>query len=91
MLAIDEDLPAALRIFRRGVAPANQLLCPWGEKLEIGEVAIQHRQLFYVCLAEFHVNISAIGLQLRHFTSDFNGLSHRANLQLSINVGRVVS
>src|SRR5260370_33801461 len=46
VLAIHENLLAALRIFRRSVAPSDKLLRPWVKRLKAGAMPVEDRKIF---------------------------------------------
>ena len=85
VLTVHHNLLAALRVFRGGVAPADELLRAGRQQLEIREVAIQDRKVFDVLFIETDSDVRAVGLNLRNFSANFDGLRDRAQLQLSVN------
>ena len=90
MLAVHENLLAALRILRGGVAPAHHLLRAGGQELEGREVAVHDRQVFDVFLVELDGDVGAVRLQLGGFRGDFDLFTGRANLELAVDVRRRV-
>src|SRR5689334_20094986 len=90
MLAVNENLAAALRILRCRVAPTYKLLRARREQLKVGEIAIEYGKLRDVRRIELNVHIGSVGLELRNFARDFDGLSDFADLQLCIHVNRRV-
>ena len=90
VLAVHEDLLRALRVLGRGVAPSDDFLRAGGEKLEVGEVAIENRQVFDVFRVEFDGNVSAVGLELLDLAADFDGLCNVSDGQRGILAHRSV-
>ena len=84
MLAIYEDLLAALRIFGRSMAPTYQLLRSRRKELEVREIAIQNWQVFNVFFVERNGNVGAVGFELLDLAADFNGLRHVTNGERSV-------
>ena len=82
VLAVDHNLLPALRVFRSGVAPTDELLRAGREQLEIREVAIQNRKIFDILFIEADCDVRAVGFDLRDFSTDFHGLGNCAQLQL---------
>ncbi len=86
VLAIHENLLAALRIFRGGVAPSDKLLRPWGEQLEAGEIAVKDRKIFDIFFVELNRNILPVCLKLRNLPGHLDALRDGSHLKLSVNV-----
>ncbi len=84
VLAVHHDLLAALGVFCGGVAPADELLRAGRKQLEVCKVAIQDGKVFDIFLIETDGDVRAVRLDLRNFSADFNGLRHRAQLELSV-------
>ena len=76
---LHENLLAALRIFRGGVAPANHFLGAGGQEFEASEVAVQIGRFFDVFLIELDGDVGAVGLELRRFRGDFDLLAGRTD------------
>src|SRR5690349_13869556 len=90
VLAIDENLAAALGIFSGRVAPADELLGAGREQLKVGEVAIQDWEFRNIGLVKLDVHVGAVSLKLRNFAGDFHGLRNGTNLETGVGLyGRV--
>ena len=91
MLSLRENLLAALRVFRRSVAPSDDLLGAGRHQLQGREVAVEDRNVFYILLVEFGRDIGAVRFQLRSFGGDFDLFAVGADLELAIHVRAGVS
>ena len=84
MLAVDENLLAALWILGLCVCPTHELLGARRQQHEFGEVAVINRQVLNSPLIKDGCDVSAIRLQLRSFRRDFHRLRRATNLKLAI-------
>ena len=66
------------------------LLGAGGLQDKLGEVAVENGQLLHLLFGEERGHVSAISLQLRRFSSDFNRGFGDAYLELAIGAGRDV-
>src|ERR1019366_5607456 len=90
VLAVDEKLLAALRVFRRRVAPSGQFLRARRHQLKLSEIAVQGWHVLDVSLVVLDGNVRLVGLQLRRFAGYFHGLARRADHELAIHALRTI-
>src|SRR5260370_3180888 len=84
VLAIHENLLAALRVFRSRVAPSDKLLRPWGEQLEAGEIAVKDRKIFDIFFVELNRNILPVCLKLRNLPGRLDALRDGSDLKFTL-------
>src|SRR5262249_34944553 len=74
----------------RRVAPTDEFLRSGRQEFEIGEVAVENRQVFDVLLVERDGYVGAVGLELLDFAADFDGLSGVAHGERRVRARRGV-
>src|SRR5205807_6378496 len=91
VLAIDEDLLAALRVLRLGMGPTDQLLGSGREQLKLSEVAVVDGKVFDRSLVKDRCHVSAVSLQFRRLGRDLDGFLGSADLVLSVDARSGIS
>ena len=87
MLAVYENLLAALRVLGSGVAPAHQALGARGEQFKSGEVFIQNGQFVNLLRIERRRHVCAVCLELRGIAGNFHNFRGAADFELPIHAG----
>ena len=65
MLSVYHDLDPALRVFSRGVLPA-ELRRAWSEQFQAGEVSVKQRQTFDFSFVEGGGDVGAVSFHQRY-------------------------
>jgi len=91
VLAVHENLLAALGIFRGRVAPSSEDLGSRRKQLQGLEITIVEGQFLQLLSGKLDRHIGAVRLELRSLCRDFDLLAGRTDLKMGVHIGGCVS